>query len=104
MTSAQSTPRRRNPSGQKKKPHRKAFRTQDNSPGSKTNGSVLHPEVPEGHLLEDFSLLPSSAAIIVTLLVTLLTLALRVYYVTLETSWWILHPDEIYQSLEGMYT
>ncbi|XP_070205577.1 uncharacterized protein [Littorina saxatilis] len=46
------------------------------------------------------SLLRDNAAIVVTLLVSLVTLVIRVYYVTLDTSWWILHPDEIYQSLE----
>ena len=101
MKSSQTT-RKRTSSGQKRKPNRKA--SVDNPLTSNANGNILHPEVPEGsrHLPVNFSLLPGNAALIVTLLVTLLTLALRVYYVTLETSWWILHPDEIYQSLEGI--
>ncbi|XP_025089757.1 uncharacterized protein LOC112561459 [Pomacea canaliculata] len=37
-------------------------------------------------------------------LVTLLTLLLRVRHVFQESAWWILHPDEIYQSLEVAYS
>lgn len=35
-------------------------------------------------------------------LATIVTMAIRVHYVTRDTSGWIAHPDEIYQSLEGM--
>ena len=34
--------------------------------------------------------------------VHIITLILRLYIVSQKWSWWILHPDEIYQSLEGM--
>lgn len=34
-------------------------------------------------------------------IVVLVTLVIRVYYVTLPSSLWVLHPDEIYQSMEG---
>ncbi|GFO35173.1 mannosyltransferase [Plakobranchus ocellatus] len=33
-------------------------------------------------------------------LVTFLTLAYRVVHVTNPSNWWVLHPDEIYQSME----
>ena len=31
-----------------------------------------------------------------------LTSALRVHYVTQPRNWWIMHPDEIYQTMEGI--
>ena len=37
-------------------------------------------------------------------LVFLLTLVFRVWYVSRKENWWILHPDEIYQTLEGIST
>ena len=35
--------------------------------------------------------------------VFLFTLVFRVWYVCRKKNWWILHPDEIYQTLEGKY-
>ena len=35
--------------------------------------------------------------------VSLFTLVFRVWYVSRMKNWWILHPDEIYQTLEGNY-
>ena len=34
--------------------------------------------------------------------VFLFTLVFRVWYVSRKENWWILHPDEIYQTLEGI--
>lgn len=31
----------------------------------------------------------------------IVTIFLRLYVVTNRDSWWILHPDEVFQSLEG---
>ena len=36
-------------------------------------------------------------------LVFLFTLVFRVWYVSRKENWWILHPDEIYQTLEGNF-
>ncbi|XP_076473020.1 uncharacterized protein LOC143302299 isoform X2 [Babylonia areolata] len=49
-------------------------------------------------------MLSRNHAVLMTLMVTLVTAVLRVYYVTLKTSGWVLHPDEIYQSLEVAYS
>ncbi|KAL8605101.1 hypothetical protein ACOMHN_018902 [Nucella lapillus] len=46
----------------------------------------------------------SNGAIMTSLLVTLVTAVGRVYYITLETSRWVLHPDEIYQGVEVAYS
>ena len=35
--------------------------------------------------------------------VFLFTLVFRVWYVSRKENWWILHPDEIYQTLEGIF-
>ena len=35
-------------------------------------------------------------------MVFLFTLVFRVWYVSRKENWWILHPDEIYQTLEGI--
>ena len=35
-------------------------------------------------------------------IVVMVTVAMRIRYVTSHKSYWILHPDEIYQSVEGM--
>ena len=35
-------------------------------------------------------------------LVFLFTLVFRVWYVSRKENWWILHPDEVYQTLEGI--
>ena len=35
--------------------------------------------------------------------VFLFTLMFRVWYVSRKKNWWILHPDEIYQTLEGNF-
>ena len=35
-------------------------------------------------------------------IVFLFTLVFRVWYVSGKENWWILHPDEIYQTLEGI--
>ncbi|GFR70494.1 mannosyltransferase [Elysia marginata] len=34
-------------------------------------------------------------------LVTVMTFAIRVHHVIEPKNWWVLHPDEIYQSMEG---
>jgi len=36
-------------------------------------------------------------------LVFFLTLCFRIRYVSRKENWWILHPDEIFQSVEGQY-
>ena len=36
-------------------------------------------------------------------MVFVFTLVFRLHYVSQKTNWWILHPDEIYQSLEGRH-
>lgn len=36
-------------------------------------------------------------------IVFVFTLLFRLHYVSQKTNWWILHPDEIYQSLEGRH-
>jgi hypothetical protein len=36
-------------------------------------------------------------------IVFLFTLVFRLHYVSQKTNWWTLHPDEIYQSLEGRH-
>lgn len=34
-------------------------------------------------------------------IVFLVTLVLRCYYVSQKNNWWVLHPDEIFQAMEG---
>lgn len=35
--------------------------------------------------------------------VFVVTLAIRVHYVNQPHNWWVVHPDEIFQSLEGVF-
>ena len=34
-------------------------------------------------------------------IVTIVTMIVRVSYVVSPRSWWMIHPDEVYQSIEG---
>ena len=36
-------------------------------------------------------------------LIVLMTLVFRLWYVSKTENWWILHPDEVYQTIEGIY-
>ncbi|XP_059171717.1 uncharacterized protein LOC131952845 [Physella acuta] len=53
--------------------------------------------VSEGRHGAEFSLLPSCLSPSV---ITALTLTFRVYYVIQPQNWWMVHPDEVYQSIE----
>ena len=35
-------------------------------------------------------------------LIVLMTLVFRLWYVSKTENWWILHPDEVYQTIEGI--
>ena len=36
-------------------------------------------------------------------LLFIVTMVFRLWYVSMPTNWWILHPDEIYQTIEGTW-
>ena len=64
----------------------------DRDPGMRTGASADHTPRAEERVFPDWSM----AAVHV------LTLVVRVCIVCDRRNWWILHPDEVYQSVEGM--
>lgn len=83
-------------------------KTMTDSNGKVPNGNVFHEKYDKNSQYGKPNRNTSECIYIFPLwlpwVITLVTLIFRVHYVLQPINWWILHPDEVFQTTEGTFT